>query len=189
MSVGNQAYSVARPTRRCAATGEEIKPGDAYMATLVEQPGEEELLRLDFCLDAWSSGRRPEAPLQVFGVWRAVLAEGEENVRQLLDDDELLDLFEQLGESTEDRRIAFRFVLALVLIRKRLLIYEGGVPADKAAGKPGCLRVRRRKEQNPEMIEIVDPGMDDEAIEAATEQIGRIMNLDSSSQSKRGGEG
>lgn len=186
MSVGNQAYSVARPTRRCAATGEEIKPGDAYVATLVEQPGEEELVRLDFSLSAWLGGQRPQAPLQLFGVWRAVLAEGEENVRQLLDDDELLDLFEQLGESTEDRRIAFRFVLALVLIRKRLLIYEGGVPADKTAGKSGRLRVRRRKEQNPEIIEVVDPGMDDEAIEAATEQIGRIMNVDSSQQ-KRGG--
>lgn len=188
MSVGNPAYSVARPTRQCAATGIEINPGDRFVATLVERPGEDELIRLDFSVGAWDKGARPECPLQMFGFWRATLSEGESNVRQLLEDDELLDLFEQLGESNEDRRIAFRFVLALVLIRKRLLAYEGGIPADLTAGKPGVLRVRRRREKNPEMIEVIDPGMHDAAVEAATEQIGRIMNLDASKPA-RGGEG
>lgn len=188
MSLGNPAYSVSRPTRRCAATGVEIKPGECFVATLVERPGEEELVRLDFSSQAWAGGARPESPAQVFGFWKANLSDGEPHTRQLLDDDELLDLFEQLGETTDERRVAFRFVLALVLIRKRLLVYEGGVPADAESGKTGVLRVRRRRDAAGEVLEVVDPGMDDAAVEAATEQIGRIMNLDASSP-PRGGEG
>lgn len=188
MSLGNPAYSVARPTRRCAATGAEIRPGECFIATLVEKPGEEDLVRLDFSTEAWTGGARPEPPAQVFGFWKANLNDEESSARQLLDDDELLDLFEQLGETTDARRVAFRFVLALVLIRKRVLVYEGGVPADAAAGKSGTLRVRRRRDAAGEMIEVVDPGMDDAAVEAATDQIGRIMNLDAS-RPGRGGEG
>ncbi|GAB4382883.1 MAG: hypothetical protein Kow0022_01400 [Phycisphaerales bacterium] len=188
MSVGNPSYSVARPTRQCAATGVEIRPGERFVATLVERPGDDELIRLDYSIQAWEQGARPESPMQLFGFWKTTLGEGESSTRQLLDDDELLDLFEQLGQSTEDRRIAFRFVLALVLIRRRLLVYEGGVPADVASGKPGVLRVRRRREQNPELIEVVDPGMDDAAVEAVTEQIGRIMNLDESRPARGGAD-
>ncbi|MCL4220522.1 MAG: hypothetical protein KJZ65_04045 [Phycisphaerales bacterium] len=188
MSLGNPAYSVARPTRRCAATDVEIKPGECFIATLVERPGEEDLERLDFSLDAWEGGARPVAPLRLFGFWKSCLSDAEPNARQLLDDDELLDLFEQLAETTDEKRVAFRFVLALVLIRKRLLAYEGGVPAVVGSGKPGLLRVRRRRDAAGEVIQVVDPGMDDAAVEAATEQIGRIMNLDAS-RPPRGGEG
>lgn len=188
MSLGNPAYSVARPTRRCAATGVEIGPGKSFVATLVEKPGEEDLVRLDFSTEAWAGGARPEPPAQMFGFWKASMGDGDANVRQLLDDEELLDLFEQLAETTDEKRVAFRFVLALVLIRKRLLMYEGGTPADASAGKTGVLRVRRRRDAAGELLEVVDPGMDDAAVEAATDQIGRIMNLDASKPG-RGGEG
>lgn len=166
----------------------EIKPGESFVATLVERPGEDDLVRLDYSAEAWQCGARPEPPAHVFGFWKASLTDGQSNVRQLLDDDELLDLFEQLGESTDEKRVAFRFVLALVLIRKRLLVYEGGVPADTASGTSGVLRVRWRRDAAGEVFEVVDPGMDDAAVDAATDQIGRIMNLDAS-RPVRGGEG
>ncbi|RMH14332.1 MAG: hypothetical protein D6695_01555 [Planctomycetota bacterium] len=176
MSVGNSAYSVARPTRQCAATGQPINPGETFVSTLVERPGDDDLIRLDFSVSAWNEGARPKPPLRLFGFWKTVLADAQTNANPLLDDEDLLDLFDQLGETEDDRRVAFRFVLALILIRKRLLVYEGGVPATGST--PGVLRVRRRGDKSDELTEVVDPGMDDQTVEAVTEQIGRIMNLD-----------
>lgn len=184
MSIPGPSYQVARPTRQCAATGRALLPGEHYVATLVEVPEQDDLARLDFSESAWNEGARPKPPLTLFGFWRGVIGDESKTPKQLLDDDELLDLFEQLEESTEPRRIAFRFVLALALIRKRLLVYEGGVPADPKRGVQGSMQVRRRGDQEKMLCEVVDPGMDDDAIEAATEQIGNIMNLDTSSTKK-----
>ncbi len=184
MSIAGPSYLVARPTRQCAQSGRVLETGERYVATLVEVPEQEDLARLDFAEDAWQSGARPQPPLALFGFWRGVIGDETSTPKQLLDDEELLDLFEQLHETVEPRRIAFRFVLALALIRKRLLIYEGGVPADAKRGVQGSMQVRRRGDQDKTLSEVIDPGMDDEAIEAATDQIGNIMNMDAGSPRK-----
>lgn len=156
------------------------------MATLVEVPEQEDLARLDFAEDAWNEGARPKPPLALFGFWRSVVGDENKAQKQLLDDDELLDLFEQLEETEEPRRLAFRFVLALALVRRRLLSYEGGTPAAPKRGVQGTMVVRRRGTPDAPTIEIIDPGMDDEAVEAAVEQIGQIMNVDTGPKSRKG---
>lgn len=178
MSIVGPSYQIARPTRLCAATGRELATGERFVATLVEVPGQEDLARLDFCEAAWGEGARPGAPMLLFGSWRGVVGDDDRAPKQLLDDEELLDLFEQLGETHEPRRIAFRFVLALALVRRRLLNYEGGTPASAKQGATGTMLVKRRGDAEAGVVTVVDPGMDEEAVDAAIEQIGQIMNID-----------
>lgn len=186
MSIAGPSYQVARPTRRCAATGRELEVGERYVATLVEVPEQEDLARLDFAEAEWNSGARPEAPLALVGFWRSVIGDETKAAKQLLDDDELLDLFEQLEANEEPRRLAFRFVLALALVRRRLLTYEGGTPAVPKRGIQGSMVVRRRGSPDAPKVEVVDPGMDDEAVGAAVEQIGQIMNVDAGTGTRKG---
>lgn len=186
MSLGSNPYHVSRPTRLCAATGRDIASGEQYVATLVEVPGEEELSRLDFSEEAWTAGARPQPPHMLFGFWRSVLDEDSKPERPLLEDDELLDLFEQLAETQDPKRLAFRYLLTLALIRKRLLIYEGGRPANIKSGTQGLMRVRRRQGTENTLFDVIDPGLDDAAIEAATEQIGQIMTFDLPEASRKG---
>jgi len=185
MSIAGPSYQIAQPTRQCAATGRELLPGERYIATLVETPESEDLARIDFSIEAWKQGKRPKPPLALFGFWQSTIEDPTKPVRQLLDDEELLDLFDQLEETTDERRVAFRFVLALALIRKRLLVYEGGTPADPKRNIEGSMLVRRRSEKEATPIEVKDPGMDDAAIEAATDQIGQIMNLDAATPKRK----
>jgi hypothetical protein len=185
MSIAGPSYQIAQPTRKCSATGRELLPGERYVATLVETPDSEELARLDFSQESWTQGRRPQPPLALFGFWQSTIEDPTKPAKQLLDDEELLDLFDQLVETTQPRRIAFRFVLALALIRKRLLVYEGGTPADPKRKIEGSMLVRRRSEKEATPIEVKDPGMDDDAIEAATDQIGQIMNLDAATSKRK----
>ncbi len=179
-------YDIARPVRTCASTGAPIDVGDHFVAVLVDMPGEEALSRQDFSLDAWEGGARPEAPGKVFAFWRTVAPEPNEQKKPLIGEDELMDLFEQLGESDADDRLAFRYLLTLVLVRKRRLTYEGGSPADRKNKRAGLMYVRpkgvalppERGGDGPPLIEVVDPGLDDETIASVTEQLGQIMNLD-----------
>ncbi len=175
------SQDVARPVGRCAATGRELSQGEPYVAALVEEPGEEQLARLDFSADAWEGGARPEAPAALFAHWRSVVPEPGRPQRPLIGEGEVMDLFEQLEGADEPQRQAFRYVLALLLIRKRRLVYEGGRPADTKRGVEGVMYARpwTRKDQTPAPVtEVIDPGLDEETIAAVTEQIGRVMNLE-----------
>ncbi len=175
------SHDVARPVGRCAATDRDLSPGEAYVAALVEAPGSEQLTRLDFAADAWEGGARPEAPAALFAHWRSVVPEPGRPERSLIGEGEVMDLFEQLEGADEPGRQAFRYVLAILLIRKRRLVYDGGRPAEPKRGVEGLMFVRpwtRKGEPEAPVSEVVDPGLDEETLAAVTEQIGRVMNLE-----------
>jgi len=177
---GPEPYSVSTPSGVCAVTGETIPVGDPCVSILAEKPEDDAitLVRLDVALDAWRAGRRPETPGPVVGVWRTVVPEKDAPRRHLVSEDEVLDLFEHLGETDNPapRQIAFRYLLALILIRKRKLVWVDATPAQ--GGEPGSIRVRRPRDKESEPMVVADPGMDADAIVAATEQLSMVMNLD-----------
>jgi hypothetical protein len=180
-------------------TGEAIEAGQRRVVVLLEPEGASpELRRVEVGVESWRAGRRPAG--RVFAFWSAVREGGAGPTRALIDDDELMDLFEQMAAAEEPaagvgavvdagadalasrRRAVFRYLLALVLIRKKKLVYEGGHAADRKRGVEGemRLRVRAGKEQQGSMpmFRVPDPGLSDEDVAAATEELGKVMNLD-----------
>jgi hypothetical protein len=176
MASPTPSYTVSTPRGVCAVTGEAIAPGSPCVSLLVEHGDDERLDRIDVSQDAWQAGRRPAFRGRVVGQWRTVMPEKDRPRRQLIGDDEVLDLFEQLGESEDPKQVAFRYLLCLILIRKKLLVWEEAEPAGP--GRPGLIRVRRRRDKDGPLTEVIDPAMDDEAIESATLQLSAVMNLD-----------
>lgn len=151
--------------------------GERYVAVLARAPGEEEMTRLDYALEAWVDGARPAEPLELFGYWRATVPEPSERGRPMISDDELLDLFDQFADSEDPQKVAFRYLLALILLRKRKLVYEGGRPARRRDGRAGYMLVRRRGADAASQ-RIIDPGMDDQQIDATAALLDQIMNID-----------
>ncbi|MCC6661376.1 MAG: hypothetical protein IT437_10870 [Phycisphaerales bacterium] len=178
MPIGDTSYEIARPTGVCAGSGAAIGPGEPLVAVLLEGP-DERLQRRDYTPAAWEerqAGRLPHTVdgLRVVGFWRGVMPEPGESKRRFIDDQALTDLFEQLGEGGADpKRSAFRYVLALILVRKRLLKLE---PGDGGGG----LLVRWPKappEQQP--IHVPDPGMTDDAVADVIERLGGVLSGES----------
>lgn len=182
MAALGAAYETGRPTGVCAATGRRLEVGERYVAVLVEPKDGAGLVRLDFAADSWETGARPESPARLFGFWRAVVSPAGAKKRQLVDDAALLDLFEQLEGAREPRKVAFRYLLTLVLVRKRLLTLEGSRPAKSV--EPGVMLVRHkgtaqppeRGGDGPAFIEVVDPGLDRRAMEEGTEELASILS-------------
>jgi len=171
-SLTSQNYSVGRPSARCAATGVELTPGTRYVAALVERDGEEGFDRLDYTLDAWNEGHRPP---RLFGFWRSVVPEQGEEHKPIVDDEALLSLFEQLGDSDDAKRLAFRYVLALMLVRKRLIRHESTRRVDGVANLVIRLRGPSGWGEDSRVEEVVDPGLDQETILSVTEQLGQVL--------------
>lgn len=169
LAPGASAYSIARPTGTCAATGRPIAVGERFMAAVVECEGEADLRRIDFSKEAWDGGARPTVG-RLFAAWSSILAEPNAKKKALLSDDELLDIFDQLAPATDRRQLVFRYLLALALLRRRMLRYEGA--------KGQTMLVKRRGPAETQVLEVQDPGMDEAAVSEAMEELSKIIPLD-----------
>ncbi|MFG0298157.1 MAG: hypothetical protein ACF8K1_00945 [Phycisphaerales bacterium JB047] len=177
MATTSSPYDIIKTQDICAQTGREIAVGEEHIAALIETPEEEALVRVAYTLDAWEKGPNLPPEASLFGFWKRILPEHNEQPKQLVSPDEMFDLFEQLADTTEERQITFRYLLALILMRKKTLVYERSTPPS--GDEPGLLVLRQRvKGGEGPLFEVVDPGLDDEAITAASEEIGQVMNLD-----------
>jgi len=170
-------YTIGAATRKCAATGRELGTGERFVAALVQRPDAEAFERVDFSGEAWEKGARPPTEMLLYGFWRGVVPEPGAKKRLLIDDQSLLELFEQSGDELEGsgggkERAAFRFVLALILMRKRLLVQEGS--------RRGAMLVRPRgvpkPPEGPALVEVADPGLDEATIAGVTQQLGAVLN-------------
>lgn len=171
----NSGYALGRPTRRCAATGRELIIGEAYIATLIDDGQGPIARRADYSMEAWEvPASRPRG---VAAFWKAHVTDpGQKKMQQVLDDDALADLFDQTetpmpaealpegGEqalaAAEQRRLALRFVITLLMLRRKLLVLE--------STRPGLMLVRPkgvpRPPEGPALLEVIDPGVDESTI-------------------------
>lgn len=108
-------FEVQRCTRRCAATGRELVPGELFYSVLVAQGAT--VVRQDFAAQAWTGPPTPNV-----GWWRSRVADGNSNRPVWAPNDVLLDYFERL--ETEPQQWDVRYVLTLLLVRRRLLRVE-----------------------------------------------------------------
>ena len=158
-------WEINKPLGQCYGTGKKIEHGEEYFAALVE--AEEGLQRRDFCADYWES-QKPD----VFCYWKSKLPQPGQKKQIFVDDQMLMAFFERLERETEQEKVNFRFVLALVLMRKRLLKYgETTIENDKEIWH---LRVVGDKN----IVEVINPHLDEEQIEQLSSQIGEILQTD-----------
>ncbi len=165
----NASYEIARASGRCASTGRPIEPGTPYMATLCEREGEEGFDRLDFSLEAWERGDRPP---RLFSSWRTTMPEPSRKSRPFVDDEVLLNLFHRLADDEQPQRVAYRFVIALILLRKRLLRHESTQREGERV--VWLMRLKGDDPQTP-AIEVVDPRLSTDQVREVSDQLGEIL--------------
>lgn len=169
MSRMTGSYELGRISEVCAATGEALKPGTAIVAALVEVPEVDALSRVDVVVSAWEGGFRPGG---LFAFWRTTVPESDRKPRVTFDEEGLVDLFHSMdpGEeaSADDRRVVFRYILALLLIRRRRLVQVS------AEGPSLRVRVRGAEEGSGE-VSVAIPSLDASALADATEQLSGLI--------------
>lgn len=173
MSRFGSQYRVNRSTGVCAETGQSIEPGAPCVAALCDD--EEAILhRVDFSMESWESGKRPEG---LFSFWKTRMPEKGEKKKVFVDDQVLLDIFERMAEDEREDRLAFRFVLGLILIRKRLFRHESQRKDEGGDRVVWLLRLKGSPPDAP-LVEMVNPGIGDDDILSLSEQLGDVLQGD-----------
>jgi len=158
-------WEIDKPLGHCYGTGKKIEYSEEYFGALVET--EQGLQRRDFSADYWQS-QKPN----VFCFWKTKLPHPGQKKTRFVDDDMLMAFFDRLAQETEQEKINFRFVLALILMRKRRLKYD----SSRGEGDKEIWRLRITGDK--ETVDVINPHLDEEQIEQLSSQIGQILQTD-----------
>lgn len=158
-------WTINKPLGECSGCGRAIEPGEEYFGALVETG--EGFERRDYSVEHWNK-ERPS----VFCFWKSRLTNSDEKKKLFVSDEMLMAFFERLAHETDTEKVNFRFVLALVLMRKRRLKYD----ATRMDGATEIWSLRVVGEKEP--VEVINPHLNDEQIEQLTSQVGQILQTD-----------
>ncbi len=166
-------WDVAKTQGVCAGCNQTLQPKQDYYAALIEetndskedsQPKADGFARCDYCETCWE-----HVGPDVFCFWKTYLPEPQEKKKLLVNHAVLLDIFERLAGADEPAKINFRFVLALILMRKRILKYR---QTDCRDGREVWIMGQVREQTTHE---VINPRLDDAHIREVSEQLSTIL--------------
>jgi hypothetical protein len=156
-------YEIQGPTRVCAATGRKLKAGDRFYGVLSEDGGR--FVRTDYAADAWAG-----PPAGAIAYWAGKVPAADKPRKPVVNDELLLDCFARLKESTEPDGLNFRYVAALLLMRRKRFKFED-VFRDEAGHDVLLLRDAR----GGTVHQVVDPRLSDEQVSAVQAEVFRVL--------------
>ncbi|MHC4843520.1 MAG: hypothetical protein ACYTFM_07550 [Planctomycetota bacterium] len=160
-----EEWEISKPLGLCSGTEKEIAPGEEYIGALVETS--DGLQRRDYCLDYWFENKP-----SVYCHWKTKIPLPDQKKRLFVDDEMLMAFFERLENETDTEKLNFRFVLTLVLMRKRKLKYDSTrMDDDKEIW-------RLKVTGTDDYAEVLNPQIDEEQIEQLSSQIGQILHTE-----------
>ncbi len=157
-------WEFGRTSGRCAVSGRELAEGEEFYAVLFDRNGT--LERVDYSLGSWAG-----PPEGAFCFWRSRVPVREKKKVVWVDDDVLINLFVRLADEKDELKIRFRFVLALLLMRKRLLKYE----QTMRDGDREHWQMRFVRDPSGGVHLVENPQLSDAQIEAISAQLRAIL--------------
>ena len=157
-------WEIEKTALVCAASRREFAEGEEIHSALYEEGGT--FVRRDYSVERW-----PPADVEsVFCFWKTQAPKRCAPVRRFVDDEVIMDFFRRLEGREEAQRRNFRYVLALLLMRKK------------------ALKFREMRRDGEEMVmilhdrvsdcdyEVIDPRLTAEQVEDVSGEVGRVLN-------------
>ena len=158
-------WTVVSSDGSCAACGRKFAEREEYCSVLSNAG--EGFSRKDYCLECWKG---PGA--ETFSFWRTRSKLKPAPAKRFVGDEVLIDFFERLCTSDDASKGKFRFIMAVLLMRKRLLKERSRRRTE--AGLIWTVEVPRLGKT----FEVEDQGLSEGEIAALLGEIGQVLNLE-----------
>lgn len=155
-------YQIQPTTRRCARSDREIKPGERYYSVLIDEG--DRFVRRDYALDTWAG-----PPEKTFSFWQGKMPTSNAPRRPPIDEELLLDCLARLENESEPGKQAFRFVLTLLLVRRKRLRLED------SSRENGQELLTVRDARTGVRYRVIDPGLPDEELECVQDEVFQVL--------------
>lgn len=158
-------WEIKKTLGQCCGTGRDLAIDEEYFAALVET--DQGLQRQDFCTEYWED-HKP----QVYCFWKTRIPSPERKKQIFIDNQMLLAFFDRLAAESDTEKIQFRFVLMLILMRKKCLKYE----SSRIENGREIWTVRVSGQDRKEEAE--NPHLTEEQVEQLSAQMSQILQSD-----------
>ncbi len=155
-------YQIQPNTRLCAVTGKPLEVGDRFYTALLEEG--DHFVRKDFSQEAWQG-----PPTGAFSFWTGHVPPPGERQKPRFDDDLLEECFHRLEGQLDAARVNFRYVVALLLIRrKRLKLEQTLTEGQEEKMLVSCAR-------SGEKYLVTNPPLSEEEMSQVQEEVFKVL--------------
>ncbi len=155
-------YQIQPNTRLCAVSGRPLEVGERFYTALLEEG--DHFVRKDFSKEAWQG-----APPGTFSFWTGKVPPAEENAKPRFDDNLLEECFHRLDAQTDPSRVNFRYVVALLLIRRKRLKFE------QTVSEAGVEKMRVFCAGTGERYEVINPRLTEDEMTQVQEEVFKVL--------------
>lgn len=156
-------YDVSRSAGQCSVSGRAFEEDEEFYSVVIETP--EGFQRKDIAEECWEG-----PPSGAVCHFKTKLPKKEEARKTFVNDDVLVDFFLRLSDSEEPVKRRFRFVLSLILMRKRLLKYM------QTFREEGCEYWEMRLARDKSLHKVLNPSLNEAEIETLASELGSILH-------------
>ena len=145
----SQPKKLPRSSGVCAASGRVLASGESYWTSITIENGS--FVRREYADDAWNERLKEQA----FSFWRAAVPLPDQPTRPRLADNEvILEFFKRLENREEQEELNFRYVLGLLLTRKKIFTLTDIVREAQTLAIRRFSKLTRTREQLEAVIEL-----------------------------------
>lgn len=155
-------YQIQPISRQCSLTGRDLRPGEAFFTALLDEGGR--FVRKDYSREAWQG-----PPPGAFSHWMGRVPARDADRRPPIDDGLLLDCLQRLEGQDDPSRISFRYVVALLLMRRKRLRFEDVRTEDEKEW------LRLRCPQTRTTYEVLNPALTDDEIQTVQQEVFAVL--------------
>ncbi len=170
-----QWKGVPRTERVCGECSKAFEPGDELFSALYLE--ENLFVRRDRCPGCWG----PKRGAGEFSFWRTVIPEPEDPAKKkrridaMLDPQVLFDVFTEMTDDPDPRKRRFRFVLSLMLVRRKKLRFVSIAKRKMEDGQQDCLVLKQKGRGARLTFDVVDVRLSEEEAVAAQQEVGQLL--------------
>jgi hypothetical protein len=148
----------------CTGCQKDFNEEEPYISNIVDS--EEFLERRDYCIPCWEGIDTADS----FYFWKSVFRPRRKK-SLFVDDDTLMNFFTRLAEEDSDLKKNFRYLLSLILMRKKLLNFTDVFKE----GENEYLVLKGREDRE---YRVLNPRLDESEIEEVKIQMMSVLNED-----------
>lgn len=168
--MADHEWNFAKAGSACCACQTAFAPEQRYFSALIQTPGGG-IVRQDYCAGCFEA-KRPE---NIFYFWKAAQPGEGESLKQhrpRIDVEYVFEFFKRLEGDSAPQRVAFRYILALMLSRKKIVLFEGK-KKDTAGNEVHLFREKRGGQIHP----VIEPALNEEEISSVSAELGVLLGL------------
>lgn len=158
-------WKINKSSNGCTICNKEFLEEEEYYSSLYSE--NDVFVRKDFCTACWGRGKEGG----FFSFWKTKAPKKDKSVQRFVNTEVLLDIFMKLNGDIGPHQKNLRFVLALYLIRKKILKLKSLIRQN---GEEYIAVHCPRLDQE---FHIFNPNLKEEEIGAITSEMGELLNF------------